>query len=213
MIGRIADLGAVTVVLPQTDKLKRPADQVMKECHALGADPPGIGGKQQIVVHDGRAMAHLNKQVLAAKRGHNCLGILWGLVGIKQVPGNSCSLGLPVQPQAAGAVVDPIAHDLGINGGMELDARDLLPQDQLLDIDVMDVILFDPAEGRPQMPHNARLLTVVDTAVADSMVADAFLAPAQLPGGADRFALQLGAVLETSPAPAVFITRLHGLAQ
>ena len=89
---------------------------------------------------------------------------------MEQVLGDTGALGLPIQPDAPGAVMDVVAPVHHVDGGVHLDAADLRAGEVLLVIDVVDVVVLDKGEHPAQMAHNAGLATVVDIAPADDVV-------------------------------------------
>ena len=129
-------------------------------------------------------MIHLDEQVSAR-------------VVVEQVSRDARALRHPVQPESAAGPVDVVAADLDINGAVELDARHLRAREQPPDVDVVDGVAGDDAEGGAQAADDARLFAVGDGVVADDVVADGFLVPAVCEGALDRLDVALGAYWPT----------------
>lgn len=140
-------------------------------------------GKEQIVVHHKRAVVYLHKKILPR-------------VVMEQIPRDVCTLRHPIQPKTQAGPVDVVAADRGVNGGMELDARHLRTGKQASNVDVVDGVAGDGAEGRAQAANDARLFAVRDGVVADNMVADIFPRPrdGKSTGTFDGFDVALGSV-------------------
>ena len=60
---------------------------------------------------------------------------------------------------------------------MELDAGHLRTTPDSLHVDVMDLVVLDPAEGAAETADDAGLPAVVDVVVAHEMAADLLLGP------------------------------------
>ena len=79
-----------------------------------------------------------------------------------------------------------VVGDDGIDGGVELDAGHLGAGEEPADVDVVDGVAGDGAEGGAEAADDAGLLAVRDGVVADDVVADV------LPGPGDR--MRMGAL-------------------
>ena len=131
----------------------------------------------QMCIRD-RAVGDLHKDVVANAQGLLRVGVLaeGGQGGVvEQVLGDAGALGLPIQPDAAGAVVDVVAAENHVDGGVHLNAANLRAREVLLVVDVVDVVVLDDGEHAAQVAHNAGLAAVVDVAAADDVVADCLL--------------------------------------
>ena len=194
-----------------------PGDQVVHKGAALGGQLDGAIGQHDVVIHQGRAVADLDKQVLAQAQAFLALGpqqvIMRQAVIVEQVARHPGALGLPVQPDAAGAVVEMVAPDDHVEGGVELDAADLSARQVALVVDVVDVIILDYGKYAAQVAHDAGLPAIVDVAVFHRMGADGFLAPSVQLGDQRAIPLGLRAVLELVPGPFVVVVLLAVLAQ
>ena len=207
MVGRVA--GQAAVICASSNLGERTADQVVHHGDTLGAKACGVIREQQIVVNQGGPVADLYKYILAHFQVvDNFCTVRWGVV-VEKVLGDPGALGLPVQPQTAGAVVDVIAADDGINSGMELDAADFGTIQLLLIIDVVNVIVLNQGEGTAEMAYDARLAAVMDVAVPYDVGADGLLVPTFVDGTADDVPFVLGSALFGVVAPLVLIAGLQ----
>ena len=127
-----------------------------------------------------------------------------------QVLGEPGALGLPVGPDAHGAVVDVIPAEDHINGSVELDAAHFRTGELLGVIDVVDVVILDDGEHTAHAAHDARLLAVVNVAAADDVGAHRLLRPAVVLGDAYRVPLHLGGALHVLVGEVVVVA-LFGL--
>ena len=116
-------------------------------------------------------------------------------VGVEQVARDAGALGLPVEPGAERAVVDPVVEDLHVDSGVELDASDLVPVELALGRDVVDVVVLDGGEHRPEMADDAVLAAVEDRVATYDVRADVLPVPPDLPGGEHGLELVLVAGL------------------
>ena len=99
---------------------------------------------------------------------------------MKQVLGHSSTLGLPIQPQASGTVMEVVSPDHYINGCVHLNSADFRAGQVLLVIDVVNVVILYDREHPSQMPYNTGLSAVMNIAAAHNMRADGFLRPCLL---------------------------------
>ena len=132
---------------------------------------------------------------------------------MQQVLADACALRLPVAPDAHRAVVDPVAPDRHIDGGVHLDAGDLCAAQLHHVVDVVDVVVFDQREHAAHASDDAALLAVVDVAAADDVPADLLLEPAVVLAAADGVALHLGRALDMPGGEVVVVVRIVVLAQ
>src|SRR5699024_3765727 len=132
-----------------------------------------------------------DKDILAHHAALELLGEFRLLVVVQQVLGDAGALGLPVTPDAHGAVVDVIAAEGDVDGGVHLDARDLGAAELHHVVDVVDVVVLDEREHAADAADDAALLAVVDVAAADDVAADFLLQPAVVLAAADGVALHL----------------------
>lgn len=117
----------------------------MDNSNALGGELQSPQRKKYVVVDKRGTMGNLHENVLAdASHG---LGIHEEIKGqaivMEQVLAYPGSLGLPVQPQAAGAVMDMVPPNDSVDGGVKLDTADLRADQILLVVDVVDVVVLD----------------------------------------------------------------------
>ena len=207
------------VVGADSDVNKAARNQVVHHGHALAGQLDGAFGEQDVVVDQRRAVGNLHKDVLADAGEQGGVQLLRGLsqvrrgVVVEQIPGDAGALGLPVQPDAAGTVVDVVAPDGHVDGRVHLDAADLRASEILLVVDVVDVIVFNGGEYTAQVADDAGLPAVVDVAAAHGVGAYGLLRPALGLGQADALALRLGAVLVLPVEPLVVVVLLEVLPQ
>ena len=210
MIGRVP--GQPAVVRSGAHLCKGARNQVVDHGHPLGAETAGVIRQQQVVVHQSRAMADLYKQVLPHFQMVDDLCAIRRRIVVEQVPGDTGPLGLPVQPQASGAMVDVVVTDNGIDGGVEFDSGNLRAIQLLLVVDVMDMVVFDQGKGAAQMAHNSRLPAVVNIASPDGVGAYRVLIPALVDRSANHIPFILGTAFSGAVGPFVFVARLQVLA-
>ena len=134
-------------------------------------------------------------------------------VVMEQVLGDTGALGLPIQPDAPGAVMDVVAPVHHVDGGVHLDAAGLRAGEVLLVVDVVDMVILDEREHTAQMAHDTGLAAVVNMAPADDVMADVLFGPALDLSQADALPLGLGAVLILFVEPLVVVLRLIVFAQ
>jgi hypothetical protein len=87
----------------------------MGEAHALAPVEEGVGGEEDIVVHEAGAVGHFRPQV----------GVV---VVLEDVSGDTGADGLPVEPEAVVAIDQVVVADDDINGGVQFDAAQLFPK-------------------------------------------------------------------------------------
>ncbi len=87
--------------------------------------------------------------------------------------------------------MDIIVVNLNVDCGMELDARDFIPEVLVLHRNIINMIAINFAEHTSHMTHDSVLSAVVNHIVAHNMGADGFLAPADMPRPENRFHLIL----------------------
>ena len=162
-------------------------------------------------------MGNLNEQILAQTQTLHIFGLQQIVPGhavvVEQVAADPGALGLPVQPDAAGAVVEVVAPDDYVDGRVELDAADLGARQIPLVVDVVDVVVLNDGEDAAQVAHDAGLAAVVDVAAPDGVGADGLFAPAVDLGDEGAVPLGLGAVLVFVVGPLVVVALLQVLAQ
>ena len=123
------------------------------------------------------------------------------------------SLRLPVEPQAAGAMMEMVAADDRVDRRMHLNTADFRAAKLLLIVDMMDVVIFDNGKYTAQVSDDTGLLAIMDSAAADDMASDLLLDPAFPLRLADCIALRLRAVLGQLQRPFIFIVGLEILTQ
>lgn len=107
-------------------------NQVVHIGATLGSIFKAVGRGENVVVHNVRAMGNFHHKIP-------------DIVG-KQVSADSGSLGLPVQPDSQGTIVDIIFMNLGVNGCMEFDACDLIPVKLMFHSNVINLISVNITE-------------------------------------------------------------------
>ena len=194
---------------------KGTGDEIMSNGKPLRRKLQRSRGQEEIVVNKRRAVGDLNKNVLsdAAYRAHAYELIFRQSVVVKGVLSNSRALRLPVEPESAGAVVDAVAADDRVNGGVELNSADLRSGEILLKIDVVYMVILDKRKSAAEMPDDTGLTAIVDIAAAHDVAAYALLRPALAHGKAHYLALCLSAVLELFPEPFIVVFRLIVLSE
>ena len=91
--------------------------------------------------------------------------------------------------------MDAVVADDHVDGGVQLDAGDLVAVELPLDRDVVDVVVLDGGEHAAEVTDDAVLAAVVDGVAADDVGADVLAVPADLAGGEHRLELVLVAGL------------------
>ena len=86
--------------------------EIVRVGAALGHVEQRRWGEEDVVVHDKRPVVDLDEQVL-------------GDIVVEQVLRDARALRHPIEPETTRGAVDVVAADLGVNGGVELDARHL----------------------------------------------------------------------------------------
>ena len=180
--GVAGDLGAVRHVEgsgPVEDRFEGDgaADEVVDERPALAEQLQRGWRCEDVVLDEVGAVADLDEQVATVVVEH-----------VSRHPG---ALGLPVEPGAERAVVDSVVPDDDVDGGMQLDAGDLVAVELALERDVVDVVVLDGGERAAEVADDAGLSAVVDGVAADDVRADVLPVPADLAGGEHRLQLVL----------------------
>ena len=96
------------------------------------------------------------------------------LVVVEQVLGDAGTLGLPVAPNAHGAVVDVVAAVYHVDGGVHLDAGNLRAPQLHHVVDVVDVVVLNKGEHASHPADDTSLLAVVDVAPPHDVAANLF---------------------------------------
>ena len=141
-------------------------------------------------------MGHLDEDILV---GHHAAGLgarVRYMIVVQEVAGNAGTLRLPVAPDAHGAMMDVVATESHVDGGVKLDAGDLGSAELLHVVDVVDMVVLNGAEDTAHAADDAGLLAVVDVAAADYVVADILLEPPVILAAADGVTLHLGGTLD-----------------
>jgi hypothetical protein len=112
------------------------AEQVVDKGTTLGPIGHGQGREQEVVRDHERAVVHLDEKIHVAVVVHD--------VADYQGP-----LGHPVQPQATERVVNMIAADHRVDGGVELEGRLFGTTETTTGMDMMHLIVADGAEDGP----------------------------------------------------------------
>ena len=128
---------------------------------------------------------------------------------MKQVLGHSSTLGLPIQPQASGTVMEVVSPDHYINGRVHLNSADFRAGQVLLVIDVVNVVILYDREHPSQMPYNTGLSAVMNIAAANHMGTDLLFVPAFVLSLTDAIPLRLCSIFEFDLRPLVVIFRLE----
>lgn len=133
--------------MPASHYGKGAADEIVHQSNPLGGHPQSDIGKKNVIVNEGGAMPYLYKEILAHHAPYQLFGKLGALVVMKKILGNPGALGFPVAPDAHGAVVDIVAAEGHVDGGVHLDAGNLSPTQFHHIVDVMDVVVFNQGEN------------------------------------------------------------------
>ena len=185
----------------------------MYHSHALGGEAQRGVGKQHVVVNQGGAVAHFHKDVLAHHAALQPAGERGLLVVVQQVLGDAGALGLPVAPNAHGAVVDAVAAENHVDGGVQLNAGNLGAAQLHHVVDVVDVVVLDDGEHSAHAADDAALLAVVDVAAAHDVAAHVLLQPAVVLAAAHGVTLHLGGGLHVLHGEVVVVVGVQVLAQ
>ena len=78
-------------------------------------------------------------------------------VFIEKISRHSNALRFPVKPDTERCVMNDIALDHGINGGVEFDAADLIPDEFKFHADIIDVVVFHVRINTAEMSDNTVL--------------------------------------------------------
>ena len=103
-------------------------------------------------------------------------------------PGTLC---LPVQPKTARAMVDMIAAEDNVDGGVHFNSADFCAGQILLVIDIMNMVIFYNGKNAAKMSDNTGLSAVMDMAAASDMGTDMFFIPAFIGSLADAVTFML----------------------
>ena len=87
--------------------------------------------------------------------------------------------------------MDAIVPNDHVQGGVELDAGDLVAVELPLDRDIVDVVVLDGGEHTTEVTDDAVLAAVVDGVAAHDVGADVLAVPTDLAGGEHRLELVL----------------------
>ena len=189
------------------------ADQVVDHGHPFCGHPQGGLREEDIVVDEGGAVAHLHKDILAHHAALELLGKGGPLVVVEQVLGDAGTLGLPVAPNAHGAVVDVVAAVYHVDGGVHLDAGNLRAPQLHHVVDVVDVVVLNKGEHASHPADDASLLAVVDVAPPHDVAANLFLQPAVVLSPAHGVPLHLGRAFHMFGGEVVIVVRVVVFAQ
>ena len=157
--------------------VEQPAHEVVDIGAALRGIVEGICRGEDVVVDKVRAVRNFDEQV--------------AVVAFEDIGAHAQALRLPVEPHAEGALVQVVVVHIGIDGGVQLDAAQLVPVKLVPGADAEDLVAVNFAERRPHVPHDAVLAAVVDLIPPHDVRADLFFAPA----GRERLEHRLQLVL------------------
>jgi len=163
------------------------------QSHTLGSPAQRCSGQKEIIVHQNRSMSHFDKQIHA--KSHAIVFHRKKFrqeVVMKQILGDSGSLGLPVCPNPHGAVVNVISSENHINCRMEFNSCHFSPGQLLHVVNMMNVVVFNNRKDTAHTPYNSRLSAVVDMAAAHNMRTHSFFGPAVILGNTYRIPFHLG---------------------
>ena len=132
---------------------------------------------------------------------------------MEQVSGHPGSLRLPVEPDAAGAVMNMIVPEHHVDRRVHRDAADLRAGQILPDVDPVNMVILDPGEDAAHVPDNAGLSAVMNLAAADDVMPDILLCPAVIQRLHHALPLRLRAVLPLRVQPLVLVLRLEIFAE
>ena len=91
-------------------------------------------------------VGYLDKDVLSQGQIVGNEGAGWRHVVVEQILCDAGALCLPVEPETAGAVMEMVAANDDVDGGVHLDAADFRTGQILLVVDMMDVIVLNDGE-------------------------------------------------------------------
>ena len=116
-------------------------------------------------------------------------------VVVQQVPHHLGALGHPVQPDAGdvAAAINVVVADDDIDRAVELDAGHLRAAEKLVEMDVVNDVAGDGAEGAAETADDAGLAAVMDVVVAHEVTADGGLVPAVGQRAPDAVRVRIGA--------------------
>ena len=174
--------------------VEQPAHEVVDIGAALRGVVEGICRGEDVVVDEVRPVRDFDEQV--------------AVVALKDIGAHAQALRLPVEPHAEGALVQVVVVHIGIDGGVQLDAAQLVPVKLVPGADAEDLVAVNFAERRPHVPHDAVLSAVVDLIPPHDVRADLFFAPADRERLEHRFQLVLVARLSAPFGEVVVARRL-----
>ena len=215
VVGGIAGLPLAVdhAVHPGIDEGEGAQHQIVHAGDALAGHDHGNGGKQQVVVNQRGAVAHLNEHI-AVEHGAAGVGPAFGLaVVVHQVLADARALGLPIAPYAHDAVVNVVAADGHVDGGVQLDARRFRAAQLLGIADMVNMAILNGGKHAAHAAHDAGLLAVVHFAPADDVAAHLFLQPPVVLAPAHGVPLHLGGGFDVLGVKVHIVFRVPVLAQ
>ena len=148
--------------------------------------------------------------------GHHAAGIrtvVRNMVVVQEIARNARSLRFPVAPDAHGTVMDMVAAEGHVDGGMELDAGYLGSAELLHIVDVVDMVVLYDAEYASHTSYDTCLFAVMDVAAADDVAAYLFLEPSVILAAAYGVALHLCRALHILVGEEMLVVGIEILAQ
>ena len=124
---------------------------------------------------------------------HLAVEIVQGVV-MTHIAGDAGALGHPIHPQCAHGAINMIAGNQGVNRRVKLDRRLLGSIKNRLHVDIVQNIVGDLAEDRPETADDARLSTMGNGVVAHDMTADALAIPSALQCALNGFDITAGGI-------------------
>ena len=112
------------------------------------------------MVDQAGSMTHFEKKIFT-----------WAVV-VEEIPGDPRSLSHPVEPDAQLCAIYVVLTDEAIHGSMEFDAGHFCAAEEAADMDVMNLISSNLAEGWPQTSHDPGLFAMGDMVIPDHVMAD-----------------------------------------
>ena len=111
------------------------------------------------------------------------------LVVKKGIAAYSGALCLPIKPNSSDAVVKAVVVNVCINGGVQLNCRNLPPHKVVAIADIINSVAVYVTKSAAQMTYNSILTAVIDNVVSDCVGAYALLTPTNMACHKHRFKL------------------------
>ena len=180
---------------------------------ALGGQPERGVGEQNVIVDEGWAVAYFHKEILTHHASFQLFGVSRTLVVMEEVLGYPYALSFPITPDSHGAVMNIIAAEGDVDGGVHLDTGDFCSAKLHHVVDMMDVVVFNDGEYSAHPSADTVLLAVVDVAAADDMAAHFFFKPSVILTTAYGVPLHLGRTFDMLVGKIMLVVRIQIFAQ